>query len=37
MGEKGLGKKEQLPNSLLFSVEAKIGPELKGKLEKTPF
>lgn len=34
MAEKGLGKKEQFPNSKIFSAEAKIGPVLKGKLEK---
>lgn len=35
MAEKGLGKKEQFPNSKVLSGEAKIGPELKGKLEKS--
>lgn len=34
MAKKGLDKKEQLPNSKIFSTEAKTGPIWKGKLEK---
>lgn len=34
MAEKGGGKKEQFPNSKIFSPVEKLGPQLKGRLEK---
>lgn len=37
MAEKGLGKKEQFPNSKIFSPVEKLGPQLKGRLEKKLF